>query len=191
MGVSDRSLNPAGPAANVSTSAEDDGWMSLALAEAERASALGEVPVGAVLVFDGRLIATGHNRCEIDRDATAHAELLALREGLSILRAKRLEGTTLYCTLEPCLQCCGALLLTRVQRVVFGPRDPKFGGVRSLAELLDHPRANHRVEIQEGVRAEESRVLLTSFFRDLRAKARPRQEDDGGNSAAALPGTDL
>ena len=165
--------------------------MRLALAEAQRASALGEVPVGAVLVLDGRLIATGHNRCETDRDATAHAELLALREGLSVLRAKRLEGTTLYCTLEPCLQCCGALLLTRVERVVFGPRDPKFGGVRSLAELLDHPRANHRVAIEEGLRAEESRFLLTSFFRDLRAKARSRVERREDGSGAGMPDDDL
>ncbi|MBK9388464.1 MAG: nucleoside deaminase [Planctomycetes bacterium] len=165
--------------------------MLLALAEAERAAAEGEVPVGAVLVLGGRLVSRARNRCEAARDATAHAELLALREGLTELGAKRLEGTTLYCTLEPCLQCCGALLLTRVERVVFGPRDPKFGGVRSLAELLDHPRANHRVAIEEGVRAEESRSLLTTFFRDLRARAKARQGDPGAASGAAPLEDDL
>jgi tRNA(adenine34) deaminase len=195
MGVSDRSFR-TGPAANVSASADDEGWMRLALDEAHRASALGEVPVGAVLVLDGRLLSSGHNRCEIDRDATAHAELLALRGGLAATGAKRLLGTTLYCTLEPCLQCCGALLLTRVKRVVFGPRDPKFGGVRSLAELLDHPRANHRVEIEEGVQAEASRHLLAAFFRDLRSRAQGRSNaagaanGPGGASSGSMPPED-
>ena len=190
MGVSDRSYR-TGPAANVSATAADDGWMLLALAEARRAAAEGEVPVGAVLVLGERLVSRAHNRCEAARDATAHAELLGLREGLTELGAKRLEGTTLYCTLEPCLQCCGALLLTRVERVVFGPRDPKFGGVRSLAELLDHPRANHRVAIAEGVRAEESRTLLASFFRELRARAKARGGEPAARSSVAPPADDL
>jgi tRNA(adenine34) deaminase len=150
----------------------DREWMQLALEEARAAEAADEVPVGAVLVLDGVVVARDHNRTRERRDPTAHAEMLVLSRTASALQAQRLLGATLYCTVEPCLMCAGALLHARVERVVWAVRDPKFGGCRSLAELLDHPRANHRVRQAEGVCAEESRALLQAFFRKKRSDAR-------------------
>jgi len=142
--------------------------MRLALAEARRARDHDEVPVGAVLVLDGEVVGRGHNRTRRDLDPTAHAELVALREAARRVGATRLPGGVLYTTVEPCFMCAGALLHARVARVVWGVRDPKFGGCASLGRVLDHPQANHRAEITEGVLADEARDLMQEFFRSKR-----------------------
>ncbi len=148
--------------------------MAWALAAARRAAQAGEVPVGAAVVLDGRLLATGHNLTRQERDPTAHAEILALRAAARTLGHERLGGAVVYCTLEPCFMCAGALVHARVARVVFAARDPKFGGCVSLGSVLDHPRANHRCVWQEGLGAGASRRLLVRFFRGLRAARRAR-----------------
>lgn len=150
-----------------------DGWLveaALALEEADAAAAHGDVPVGAVVVdADGAVLGRGHNRREIDRDPTAHAELVALRAAAAVRGSWRLSGATLVVTLEPCAMCAGALVNARVSRVVFGARDPKAGAVRSLFRVADDARLNHRLEIVEGVRADEAAARLRAFFGALRA----------------------
>jgi tRNA(adenine34) deaminase len=147
------------------------GWMQVALAEAEKASALGDVPVGALLVDErGDLLGAGYNRREIDHDPTAHAEVLALRAATRRLGRWRLPGCTLICTLEPCLMCAGALIQSRVARVVYAADDPKAGAVRSLFATLEDPRLNHRIEVIRGVEAEASGQQLRAFFAALRAQ---------------------
>lgn len=143
--------------------------MELALQEAERAAQSGEVPVGAVLIReDGTVVAKDHNRREGDQDPTAHAEMLVIREGAQKLGRWRLTGTTLLVTLEPCIMCAGAVILSRVDRVVFGARDPKAGAVFSLYGVLADERLNHRPEVLEGVYQEEAQKLLREFFRARR-----------------------
>ena len=146
--------------------AED--FMRLALAEAQVAADEGEIPVGAVAVLDGKVVGAGHNRREGARDPTAHAELLAIQAAAKAVGAWRLTGVTVYVTLEPCTMCAGALVLARVDRVVFGTRDPKAGAVGSLMNLVQDPRLNHRMEVVEGVLQEECSSLLKAFFRRLR-----------------------
>jgi tRNA(adenine34) deaminase len=147
---------------------EHDRWMELALAEARAARDAGEVPVGAVIVRDGAAIARAGNRTLRDQDPTAHAEALVIRDAAAQLGAWRLDGCSLYVTLEPCAMCAGAIVLARVGRVVFGAWDAKAGMVGSVADLLRHPRLNHRPEVLAGVRAEECGGLLTEFFRGRR-----------------------
>ena len=142
--------------------------MQLALEQASRAAAAGEVPVGAVVVRGGRVIARGRNAPIARRDPTAHAEVLALRAAARALGNYRLEGVTLYATIEPCVMCCGAALHARLGRLVYGADDPKAGGVRSLHRLLEDPRQNHRVAVSAGVRAAECGALLREFFRKRR-----------------------
>jgi len=142
--------------------------MARALEMAQLAGIRGEVPVGAVLVRDGRMMAEGHNRTITDSDPTAHAEVVAIRAGASLQGDWRLEGTTLYVTLEPCAQCCGAMVLARVPRVVYGAADPKGGMAGSLGNLLQDPRLNHRAEVTPGVLGSESAALLKTFFRTRR-----------------------
>ena len=142
--------------------------MGLALDEARAAEAEDEVPIGALVVLGERVVARAHNSTHARRDPTAHAELLALSAAARAERALRLPGATVYTTVEPCFMCAGALLHARVERVVWAVRDPKFGGCASLGEILSHPRANHRVSIREGVRADEARALLQTFFRKKR-----------------------
>nr|WP_242823322.1 tRNA adenosine(34) deaminase TadA [Thermaerobacter subterraneus] len=142
--------------------------MAEALAEARRALALGEVPVGAVAVYQDAIIARGHNLRERLGDPTAHAEILVLREAAARLGGWRLEGVTLYVTLEPCPMCAGAIVLARVPRLVYGARDPKAGAAGSLMNLVQHDRLNHRVELRSGVLADASAALLRGFFRRLR-----------------------
>jgi len=153
---------------NAGPAASDEAWMRLALAEARAARAEDEVPIGAVVVQDGAVLAAAHNRTRAEGDPTAHAELLALRAATRAAGWLRLEGATVYTTVEPCFMCAGALVHARVERVVWGVRDPKFGGAVSLGSVLDHPGANHRVRYAEGVLAEESRELLQGFFRSKR-----------------------
>jgi len=143
---------------------DDEVFMREALAEAETAAALGEVPIGAVIVHDGRVVGRGGNRRELLRDPTAHAEMLALREAAAALGNYRLAGVTLYSTLEPCVMCAGALVAARVERLVFGARDLRFGGVRSKFQAADSEALNHRVEVVEGVLAVECVELLREFF---------------------------
>jgi len=155
--------------ANLQAQAEVDlAFMDQALTEAQRAADEGEVPVGAVVVHQGRVIARGHNRKEQGRDPTAHAEILALREAAQVLGAWRLSGATLYVTLEPCAMCAGAMVQARVERLVFGCLDPKAGAAGSLMNLVQDERLNHRVVLTEGVQGERSSALLKDFFRARR-----------------------
>jgi len=149
---------------------DDQAWMRLALDEARRAPEHGDVPIGAVVVRDGELLARAHNRREIDGDATAHAELLAIREASRVIGHWRLEGVTLYCTLEPCAMCAGAMVLARLPRLVYGAHDPKAGAAGSVLDLLGHPQLNHRVAVRGGVLAEECAALIVDFFAQLRAQ---------------------
>lgn len=153
------------------TAAMDDlTWMRLALDEARRAPEHGDVPIGAVVVRDGVVLARAHNRREVDGDATAHAELLAIREASRVIGHWRLEDVTLYCTLEPCAMCAGAMVLARLPRLVYGAHDPKAGAGGSVMDLLNHPQLNHRVAITGGVLAEECAALIVDFFAGLRAQ---------------------
>jgi tRNA(adenine34) deaminase len=147
---------------------EDERWMARCLELAAAAAARDEVPVGAVVAIDGRAVGEGSNRVEELQSPLAHAEFEALQQALAAAGRKRLPEATLFCTLEPCFLCAGAILHARVRRVVFGARDPKFGAVRSLATLLEDPRLNHRCAVVEGVGAEQSAELLRAFFRGKR-----------------------
>jgi len=149
--------------------AEDARRMGLALEEARRAEVAGEVPVGAVVVLDGRVIGRGHNRVIAASDPTAHAEIVALREAAGAVRNYRLAGAELYTTVEPCPMCCGAALNARVARVVYGAADPKAGAARTLYRLLDDARLNHQVAVVAGVRNAECGALLSEFFQKKRA----------------------
>jgi tRNA(adenine34) deaminase len=144
-------------------------YMRLALAEADTAATHGDVPIGAVVVSrEGVVLAREHNRREVDSDPTAHAELLALREATRYLSGWRLEGATMYVTLEPCAMCAGALVNARIARLVFGATDPKAGAVVSLFQIGSDPRLNHRFEIQGGVLADEGGRRLSDFFAQRR-----------------------
>ena len=146
----------------------DEHWMRIALELAQKAADLGEVPIGAVLTYDNRLIASAYNERERARDPTAHAELAALKEASIRLGRWRLLDTTLYVTLEPCAMCAGALVNARIQRLVYGAQDPKAGGVVSVFNIPDEARLNHRVEIVGGVLEANARTLLQSFFQSRR-----------------------
>ena len=149
--------------------------MRCALEEAARAGEEGEIPVGAVLVSGGEIAGRGRNRPIGLADPTAHAEILALREGAARKQNYRLPESTLYVTLEPCAMCAGAILTARVRRLVFGAVDPKSGAVRSLYNLLEDERLNHRVEITPGVLEEECREILRRFFQERRSKDEPKR----------------
>src|SRR5687768_3899470 len=143
--------------------------MDEALALAVQARELGEVPVGALVVRGDAVISRAHNLTVCDKDPTAHAELLAVRAAVKVLGDARMGGCTLYVTLEPCAMCAGAIVLARVDRVVFGAWDDKAGMAGSVGDLLRHPKLNHRPEVRAGVKAEECGALLTEFFRTRRA----------------------
>jgi tRNA(adenine34) deaminase len=149
---------------------EDSVWMREALAEARRAAKIGDVPIGAVVVRGVEVIGRGYNRREADRDPLAHAELLAIREAARRMGGWRLTGCTLYCTLEPCPMCAGALVNSRIERLVYGAADPKAGWCGTLGNLVQDPRLNHRLEVTAGVLAEESAALLRGFFASLRRR---------------------
>lgn len=151
-------------------------WMDRALSQAKKGAAAGEVPVGALVVRGGLVIAEAHNRRELDQDPTAHAEMLALREAATYLGSWRLDGCTLYVTLEPCTMCAGALVLARLPALVFGATDPKGGAVGSLYDVARDARLNHRVEVTAGVLADECGAVLTRFFRGKRAGRQPAGE---------------
>ncbi len=158
----------------------DDGyWMGKALEQAARAGARREVPIGAVLVKDGVVIARGFNQREEKNDPCAHAELLAIRRAAKRLKSWRLTGTTLYVTLEPCPMCMGAILLARIERLVFGCFDPKAGAAGSLYDLTNDRRFNHTVTVTPRVREEECSGILSSFFRELRLQKKAEREAAG------------
>ena len=147
-------------------------YMRQALREAEAAFAEDEVPIGAVIVHDGQVIAAAHNQREQLHDPTAHAEMIAITQAAGVLGDWRLENCTLYVTLEPCPMCAGAIVLARLPRVVFGAADPKAGAVATLYQLLDDARLNHRAEVVAGVRADECGGLLSRFFAAKRSEGK-------------------
>lgn len=162
-------------------------WMSRAMDEARLALAHDDVPVGAVVVRDGEVIAAGHNRREADQDPTAHAELLAVRSAAAHLSSWRLDGCTLYVTLEPCAMCAGALVLARLPHLVYAAADPKAGAAGSLFDLVREPRLNHRVEVDSGVMASEAGELLKAFFSAARARSKESGPRWRPEEAATLP----
>jgi tRNA(adenine34) deaminase len=158
----------AGEEAISAADQEDIAWMGRALEQAQLALELGEVPVGAVAIYENQIIGTGFNRKESDQDPTAHAEMIALRQAARKLGNWRLIGVTLYCTLEPCPMCAGAMIQGRLQRLVYGAPDTRFGADGTVIEVLSEPAFNHRVQVTSGVLAEEAGDLLQRFFRRLR-----------------------
>jgi len=147
---------------------EDRQFMGAALAEARSAAEADEVPIGAVAVHDGAIIAGGQNRVLRDNDPTAHAEIVALRAAAVALGNYRLNGVTLYVTLEPCAMCAGAMIHARIDRLVYAAADHKAGAAGSVLEVLNHPRLNHQMQVDQGLLAEESADLLRTFFRNRR-----------------------
>jgi tRNA(adenine34) deaminase len=147
---------------------DDERWMRLALEEARLAGQKDEVPVGCVVVADGAVIGRGHNLRESLADPTAHAEIIALRQAASALGTWHLDGTAVYCTVEPCCMCAGALVNARVARLVFGVSDPKSGACGSIFNVPREQRLNHRLQVRDGVLAEEALALLREFFRPRR-----------------------
>lgn len=143
-------------------------FMAEALKEAERAGAIGEVPIGAVVVKDGAVVGRGHNRRETDRDPTAHAEILALRDAAKNLGGWRLTGCELYVTIEPCPMCAGAIVMARIDRLVYGAPDLKAGAAGTLYEIPTDPRLNHRMSVEAGVLEDQCRELISNFFKGLR-----------------------
>jgi tRNA(adenine34) deaminase len=151
------------------TQSDDEKFMRLAIEQAEIAGRMGEVPIGAVITdSSNQVISTGHNLREQTNDATAHAEIIAIRKAGEKLKSWRLEGATIYVTIEPCVMCIGAIILARIRRLVFGAKDPKAGAVISVYNLGADSRLNHAVEITEDICEEECSKLLKDFFRNLR-----------------------
>lgn len=157
----------------------DEYYMRLAIEEAKKAEKIGEVPIGAVIVKDGEVVARAHNLRETMQRAVAHAEVLAIDQACQRIGSWRLEDTTLYVTLEPCAMCAGAIVLSRVKRVVFGASDPKGGCAGTLMNLLQEKRFNHQTEVVSGVLQEECGQMLSEFFRKLRLKKKQRNEKVG------------
>jgi tRNA(adenine34) deaminase len=155
----------------------DERFMQMALGEAEKALLAGEVPVGAVIVAGGDVLATAHNSTITLNDPSAHAEILAIRRAGERLKNYRLPGKTIYVTLEPCIMCAAAILQARIARVVFGAEDPKNGGVVSLYRILDDRRLNHRVDVLGGVLRETCGEILSRFFREKRVMSSPISGD--------------
>ena len=150
----------------------DELYMRLALQLAQEAYAEGEIPIGAVVVYEDEVIASARNEKEQRQDATAHAEILAMQRAAQHLNRWRLDGVTLYCTLEPCPMCAGAMINTRLKKLVYGCRDDKAGSAGSVIDLVRYPGLNHQVQVIEGVLREECAKLLTSFFADIRRDGR-------------------
>jgi tRNA(adenine34) deaminase len=147
---------------------DDRGAMQAALAEARLAAEAGEVPIGAVVVREGAIIARGQNRVLRDMDPTAHAEIVALRAAATALGNYRLAGCTHYVTLEPCAMCAGAMIHARIDRLVYAAADPKAGACGSVLAVLNHPQLNHKIQVEQGIAADESAELLRNFFRERR-----------------------
>jgi tRNA(adenine34) deaminase len=157
---------------------EDIYYMKEAILEAKKAEEMGEVPIGAVIVKNKDVIAKGHNHREKNQTATAHAELLAIEEACRAVGSWRLEGCTLYVTLEPCPMCAGAIVQSRMDRVVYGASDSKAGCCGTLMNLLDEPRFNHQCSVKSGVLSEETGKMLTDFFQKLRYNKKKQKQKD-------------
>ncbi|ASI34054.1 MULTISPECIES: tRNA adenosine(34) deaminase TadA [unclassified Exiguobacterium] len=157
-------------------------YMELAIGEAKKAEAIGEVPIGCVIVKDDQVIATGYNHRETNHQATAHAELLAIEQACEKLGNWRLEGCELYVTLEPCPMCAGAIMLSRIEHVIFGAVDPKGGCCGTLMNLIQDERFNHVSRLTSGILEKECGELLTAFFRELRAKKKAKKRAMGCNN---------
>lgn len=157
---------------------DDHYWMGLALKAAKKACARGEVPIGAVIVRDGKILGSGYNLRESKQDPAAHAELTAIRRAARRAGNWRLTGATMYVTLEPCVMCMGAAILARIDRLVFGCLDPKAGAAGSLYDLSNDTRLNHRFVVESGIRGDECSVLLSAFFRDLRKRKKGIRKTD-------------
>jgi tRNA(adenine34) deaminase len=164
-----RSIASMGSATKTANEPDHERWMRAALAEAEAAAAEGEVPVGCVVVHEGRIVGRGHNRTEALKDPTAHAEIVALGAAATAIDNWRLSGATVYVTIEPCLMCVGALVLARPDLVVYGARDPKFGCLGSRYDIARDNRFNHELKVVEGVLATEAGDLLKKFFQSRRS----------------------
>ncbi|HHW94916.1 MAG TPA: nucleoside deaminase [Mogibacterium sp.] len=149
---------------------EDEKYMMEAIREAEKAALLDEVPVGAVIVKDGKIIASAHNRVELDNNSSAHAEMIAIADAEAELGSKWLNGATVYVTLEPCCMCAGSMVLARISRLVIGAKDPKSGACGSVVNIVNNKNLNHRIEVTTGVLEEECSRQLTEFFRQKRDK---------------------
>lgn len=163
---------------------DDITFMQEALKEAKKAYNLGEIPIGAVLVKDGVIISRHHNRREIDHDATAHAEVLVIREANALLERWRLTGCVLYVTIEPCPMCAGAIINSRIDRVVYGSSDYKGGAVESLFNVLSHPGLNHEPEVTAGVLADECSQIMKDFFKERRKQAKMRRSTQVAEGSA-------
>ena len=150
--------------------ADDRKWMRFALKQAERALDAEDVPVGAIAVHRDQIIGRGYNRREADQDPTAHAEMIALRQAAAVLGCWRLEDVTLYCTLEPCAMCAGAMVLARLPRLVYATTDPKAGAAGSIMDITRHYRLNHRLQVEHGLFAAEAAEQIRRFFRQLRSQ---------------------
>ena len=148
----------------------DEQWMQIALEEAEKAWIHEDIPIGAIAVRHGTIIGRGHNHREADQDPTAHAEMIAIRQAAQVIGHWRLEEVTLYCTLEPCAMCAGAMVLARLPRLVYAAPDPKAGAGGSLMDITRHPDLNHQIEVEHGLLAEDAAEQIRSFFRMLRAR---------------------
>jgi len=157
---------------------KDEFYMKMAIEEALKAEKIGEVPIGAVIVYKDEVIARSYNVRETKQTALGHAEISAIEEACKVIDSWRLEETTLYVTLEPCPMCAGAIIQSRIPRVVFGAKDPKAGCGGSIYNLLQEDRFNHRCEVESGIQEEECSNLLTNFFRDLRAKKKKLPVED-------------
>ena len=153
---------------------DDQKYMQIALAEAQKAADLGEIPIGAVLVIDDEIIAKAHNMRETWKDATAHAEMIVIREACEKFDRWRLSGATLYVTIEPCAMCAGAVVLARLRQLVYGARSPKAGAIHSLYQLVQDPRLNHQVEVVGEVQAQVCGQLMSAFFQQLRRGEVPK-----------------
>ncbi|WP_255748657.1 tRNA adenosine(34) deaminase TadA [Sporolactobacillus sp. STSJ-5] len=163
---------------------DDERFMELAINEAGKAEAIGEVPIGAVIIQNGEVIARCYNKRETLQEPTAHAELMAIEEASRELGTWRLSGCTLYVTLEPCPMCAGAIVLSRIDRLVFGAADPKAGCAGTLMNLVQEPRFNHRTEVVAGVLSDRCGRMLTDFFRKLREKRKKTSSESQNGSSS-------
>lgn len=166
----------------------DEFYMSLAIEQAKKAEALGEVPIGAVIVVNGEVIASAYNLRETTQNAVTHAELLAIEKACQKTGSWRLEQAELYVTLEPCPMCSGAILLSRIERVVYGAKDPKAGCAGTLMNLLEDSRFNHQAEVVSGVLEEKCGSMLTEFFRELRKKKKAAKKEKSLHEQQAVEG---
>jgi tRNA(adenine34) deaminase len=165
---------------NIDQNIQDERWMRLALKEAEYALSKKEVPIGAVAVHENKVIAKGHNQVLTLNDPTAHAEILTIGAASNYIKNWKLSGVSLYVTIEPCPMCAGAIVLSRLDRLIFGAKDPKAGACGSLYNILQDVRLNHQVEITPYVLEKECRKIIQTFFKRIRAKSKNKKGDDSG-----------